>query len=137
MNTTFNHFEDGRMRFCNSILHVEYNQNIIIDQAVLYRQIECRQALTANRDFFMVVDLRNVKDVTDEAVELAAANPKPKRIKAIAMITRYGEDYIRAKLYTMFDTPNIQTKTFLSIEEAKAWFENLELDNDFSLRNTG
>lgn len=134
MNTTFNHFQDGKMRLSSDILHIEYNPNLTIDEKVLYRQIECRLALTGNHDFFMLIDLRNVKDVTDEAVELAAANPSPKHIKAIAMITRYGTDYIRAKLYAVFDRPNIITKTFLNVEDAKAWFESLE---QLDLRNAG
>ena len=42
------------------------------------------------------------------------------------MITNSGIDHTRAKLYSMFDRPNIRTKVFLNIEEAKMWFESLE-----------
>jgi hypothetical protein len=86
----------------------------------------CRRALTGDNDFFMMVNMTKAKDITDEALALAASNPSPEHIKAIATLTRYGTDHTRSKLYSMFDRPNIQTKAFLKTDEAFAWFETLE-----------
>lgn len=119
-------FPEGTMRFENGILHMEYHQNVILDMNVLYRQIICRQSLTKDKDFYMVIDLRNNVDVTDDAAAFVASHPSPGHIKGIAMLTKYGMDYTRAKLYSMFDRPNIKTRAVLSIEAAKAWFESLE-----------
>ncbi len=126
MNTPNNYFPEGQMNFENGVLHIEYNQNLIIDENTLYKQIVYRKSLTKEEDFFMVIDLRNDVEVTDEAVALAAANPSPAHIKAIAMITKQGIDHTRVKLYSVFDNPNIKTKAFLNIEEATLWFETLE-----------
>lgn len=114
------------MTFDNGILHLEYNQDTVVDVNVLYRQIIYRQSLTKESDFYMVVDFRNNVDVTDEAIALIASHPNPEHIKGIAMLTRYGVDYTRAKLYSMFDRPNIKTKAVLSVDEAKLWFQTLE-----------
>jgi hypothetical protein len=126
MNILFNYFGEGKMQFENGILHIEYNQGVIIDENVLIKQIVSRKKLIGDQDFFMIVDLRNAKDVTDEALALAAANPSPEHVKAIAAITRYGTDYTRSKLYSVFDRPNIKTKAFLNLEDAKEWFESME-----------
>ncbi|HWY10435.1 MAG TPA: hypothetical protein VN026_03865 [Bacteroidia bacterium] len=129
MNTLINDFQQGRMKFENGILHIEYYPHTLIDESVLYKQIVYRKNLTKDEDFFIVVDLRNNVTVTDEAVALAAANPSPEHVKGIAMVTRYGVDYTRVKLYSVFDNPNIKTKAVLSVEEAKLWFESLEQEN--------
>lgn len=126
MNAIFDSFDAGRMRFENGILFVDYNQGVTIDKETLIKQIMCRKALTGNAEFYMVLNLTNAKDMTDEALALAAANPSPENVKAIATITRYGLDYTRSKLYTVFDKPNIKTKAFLKVEEAIAWFDALE-----------
>lgn len=119
-------FESGKMTFENGILLVEYNQGLIIDEEVLINQIMCRKKLTGDQDFYYVINMSNAKDITDGALALAAANPNPENVKAIATITRYGVDYTRSKLYSVFDRPNIRTKAFLSLDAAKAWFESLE-----------
>ena len=126
METIATGFQEGSMKFENGILYIVYNPNTVIDESVLYKQIIHRNNLTKGEDFFMVVDLRNNVIVTDEAVALAAANPSPEHVKGIAMVARYGMDYTRIKLYSVFDRPNIKTKAVLSIEEAKLWFESLE-----------
>jgi hypothetical protein len=126
MYTANDLFPEGTMRFENGILHLEYRPNVLIDMNVLYRQIKCRESLTKDKDFYMVVDLRNNVDVTDEAIEFTASHPSPDHIKGIAMLTRYGMDYTRAKLFSVFDRPNIKTRAVLSLEGAKAWFESLE-----------
>ncbi len=129
MNTLITDFQQERMKFENGILHIEYYPDTVIDENVIYKQIVHRKNLTKDQNFFMVVDLRNNVKVTDEAMALAAANPSPEHIKAIAAVTRYGVDYTRVKLYSMFDKPNIKTKACLSVEEAKSWFESLEPKN--------
>jgi hypothetical protein len=129
METINSHFQEGSMKFENGILYIEYKPKTLIDVNTLYKQIVYRKNITKEQDFFMVVDLRNNVQITDEAVALAAANPSPEHIKAIAVITRYGVDYTRVKLYSVFDKPNIKTKGVLSIEEAKSWFEKLEQEN--------
>jgi hypothetical protein len=126
MNPTFNSFNAGKMRFENGILYVSYNQGVVIDETILIQQMMCRKTLTGDSDFFMLVDMTNAKDITDEALTLAAANPHPEHVKAIATLTKYGMDYTRSKLYSVFDRPNIKTKAFLKSEEALAWFEALE-----------
>lgn len=129
MNTLSSNFQEGRMRFENGILHVEYSPDTIIDENVLYKQIVYRNNLTKEQDFFMVVDLRNKVVVTDEALALGASNPSPEHVKAVAVVTRYGIDYSRIKLYSVFHKPNIKTKAVLSVEEAKLWFESLERES--------
>jgi hypothetical protein len=129
MTTTTNYFEGGKMSYENGILVVNYDQGLIIDEKTLFNQMMCRQKLTGNDDFFMVVNMTNAKDITDEALALAASNPYPQHVKAIATITRYGMDYTRSKLYSVFDRPNIKTKAFLSTEAAKEWFESMEQVN--------
>ena len=119
-------FPEGKMTFDNGILHLEYVQDTIVNIDVLYRQIIYRQNLTKEKDFYMIVDFRNNIDVTDDAIALVASHPHPEHIKGIAMITRYGTDYTRVKLYSVFDRPNIKTKAVLSVDEAKLWFEGLE-----------
>src|SRR6267142_1402894 len=103
MNILNSDFQQGKMKFENGILQIEYYPNALIDENVLYKQIVYRKNLVKEVDFFMVVDLRNNIDVTDEAIALAAANPSPEHVKAIAMVTKYGMDYTRAKLYSVFD----------------------------------
>ena len=127
MTATTNYFESGKMTYENGILQVEYNQGVIIDEKTLFDQIACRRKLTGDEDFFMVINMSNAKDITDGALALAASNPNPEHVKAIATITRYGVDYTRSKLYSVFDRPNIKTKAFLSLEAAKTWFESMEL----------
>ncbi len=129
METTNISFQEGSMKFENRILYVEYKPNTLVDVNTLYKQIDYGKNITKEQDFFMVVDLRNNVVVTDEVIALASANPSPEHVKAIAMVTRYGLDYTRVKLYSVFDKPNIKTKAVLSIEEAKSWFEKLEQEN--------
>lgn len=134
MQATTSFFESGKMTFENGILLIEYNQAVIIDEKTLIDQIMCRRKLTGDQDFYIVINMSNARDITDGALALAAANPSPEHVKAIATITRYGVDYTRSKLYSVFDRPNIMTKAFLSLDSAKAWFESME---QVSLRKAG
>lgn len=129
MTTTINYFHTGKMKFKNGVLFVEYNPRTLIDENVLYGQILCGQNITNNKKFFMLVDLRNVIDVTDEAMALAASNASPEYVKAIAIVTKNGLDHTKAKLYSVFDRPNIRSKGFLNTEEAKSWLESLEQED--------
>lgn len=126
MESTINHFPEGTMKFENGTLHLEYRPNTLIDVNVLCRQIVNQQALTKQQDFYMIVDFRNNVDVMDEAIALASSHPNPEHIKGIAVLTRYGVDYTKEKLYSIFNKPNIKTRAVLSLEGAKAWFEILE-----------
>lgn len=126
MMTPDNLFPEGKMTFEDGILYLEYNQNAVVDVNVLYRQIIYRQSLTKENDFYMVVDFRNNVQVTDEAVAIVASHPNPEHIRGIAILTRYGMDYTRARLYSVFDRPNIKSKAVLSLEEAKLWFDGLD-----------
>jgi hypothetical protein len=121
-----NLFPEGKMTFENGILYLEYNRGTIVDMNVLYRQIIYRQSLTKENDFYMIVDFRNNIDVTEEATAFMVTHPNPEHIKGLAMLTKYGVDYTRAKLYSVFDGPNVKTKAVLSIEEAHSWFESME-----------
>lgn len=137
MKNTFGNFQEGKMTYSNGVLHVEYNKDAVINETVLLKQIICRKNLTGDDNFYCIVDLRNVGEVTDEAVELAASNPSPERVKAIAMITEPGTLHTRAKLYSVFDRPNILSKAFLNIEEAMLWFEVLENDGFIGMKKAG
>ena len=121
-----NLFPEGKMTFEDGILYLEYNQDITVDLNVLYRQIIYRQSLTKEKDFYMIVDFRKNVEVTEEVTAFMASHPNPEHFKGLAMLTRYGLDHTKAKLYSMFDRPNVKTKAVLSMEEAKLWFENLE-----------
>jgi hypothetical protein len=120
-----NEFNKGNMTFANGVLHVQYNKDIVLDESVLIHEISCRKKLTGSERFFMVLDMTKVADITSEALVFAAKNPCPENVRAIAVITRKGSDHTRAKLYTVFDYPNILTRAFTSMEEAECWFRQL------------
>jgi hypothetical protein len=69
-------------------------------------------------------------DITEGALAFAAEHPCPENIKAIGVITRTGNDHTRAKLYSVFDKPNIATKAFVTLEDANEWFRNLSAVNN-------
>ncbi len=115
-------FTAAKMNYVHGVLHVEFNKDTVIDRKTLLEEIAYRKTLTGNDDFFMLVDLRHNVTVTDEAIMLAAQNPSPEHIKAIAFVTNRGLDHNRAKLYTLFDQPNIVTKAFLTVANAMDWF---------------
>jgi hypothetical protein len=136
MKQMLNNFQEGRMIFSDGILRVEYKPQTIINETVLLKQIIYRKCLTKNENFFMIADLKNVSEVTDEAMELAASNPSPEHIKAIAMITHSGMDHMRARLYSMFDRPNILTRVFLNETDALLWFGSLESEG-YEIKKAG
>jgi hypothetical protein len=114
-------FNAAKMNYSHGILHVEFNKDTVIDKKTLLEEIAYRKTLTGNDDFSMLVDLRHNVTVTDEAVALVAQNPSPEHVKAIALITNRGVDHSRAKLYTLFDKPNILTRAFLNATDALDW----------------
>ena len=81
MELSLNNFCEGKMTYSDGILEIKYEPGTVITENVLLRQIIYRKGLTKNNDFFLVADLRNVKEVSDEAIELAALNPSPEHIK--------------------------------------------------------
>jgi hypothetical protein len=118
-------FKDGNIFYRDGIVHIEYNQGTIIDEQVLINGIVCRKKLTGEDFFFMLLDMTNAADITEGALLFASENPSPEKVRAIAVITRTGTDHVRAKLYSVFDNPNIQTKAFLSADSARQWFQEL------------
>jgi hypothetical protein len=114
-------FSAAKMNYNHGILHVEFNTNTVIDKKTILEEIAYRKTLTGDDNFSMMVDLRHNITVTDEAVALVAQNPSPEHVKAIALITNRGLDHNRAKLYTLFDKPNILTKVFLNATDALDW----------------
>jgi hypothetical protein len=131
-----NNFQEGSMIYSNGILTVEYRPETLIDETLLLKQIIYRTSITRNDPFFMIVDLRNVSEVTNEAIEIMAAHPSPQNIKAVAMITNTGKDHTRAKLYSMFDRPNVLTRAFLNSEDARSWFGTLE-NEGYNMKKAG
>jgi len=134
---TNENFAFGWMRFQEGVLTIQYYPNTLIDEGLLINQIVCRKELLGSDSFYMIVDLRNAIDVTTSAMMLAAENPHPAGIKAIALVTNSGMDHTRAKLYSVFDRPNITTKAFLSLDKANEWFESLENENYIGMRKAG
>ena len=130
MSATYKNFHEGNMYLQDGILHIKYHPNTVIDENLLYKQFMFRKQLAQEKDLFFIIDLRNDINVTDEAITFVASHPCPDHIKAIALITNSGVDYVRGKLYSIFDNPNVNTKVFLSEEEARLWFNSLEA-NDF------
>src|SRR6478735_1958064 len=119
-------FNQGTMAFSNGILYITYNKNVTLDETVFLNTIFHRRQITREETFFMLLDMREINDVTESGLLFAAENPCPENIKAIAVVTNKGESYVKAKLYELFDEPNIETKAFLSVNEAKNWFGELE-----------
>ena len=113
------------MMYGNGVLHVEYNNDTILDERALLHEISCRKKITGNERFFMLLDMTRAADITREALIFAAKNPCPENVRAIAVVTRKGSDHMRAKLYSVLDYPNILTRAFLSAAEAQCWFRQL------------
>jgi hypothetical protein len=120
-------FTEASVTYDGSILYMKYHEGVIIDEHILMRGIQFRKKMTGTDSFFMLFDMSDAADITECALAFAADHPSPENIKAIGVITRKGQDYIRAKLYTVFDKPNIHTKPFLLIDDAKEWFKGLEV----------
>lgn len=129
MNLVHKNFHEGNMYFENGILYVKYKPQTIINENLLYKQFMYRKSLTKEQDIFMIVDLTSDVNVTDEAIHFVASHPCPEQIKALALITKSRADYIRARLFSIFDEPNVKTRVFYSEEEAILWFKSLEGDN--------
>lgn len=121
METTVE-FNEGHMTFNNGILHVTYKKGVMLDEDVFLSGIYHRKQITNDRRFFILLDVRQAAAVTESGLLFAAENPCPENVNAIAIVTSDGDHYLRAKLYALFDKPNILTKAFLTIEEAKNWF---------------
>ncbi|HEY1039757.1 MAG TPA: hypothetical protein VGF30_10150 [Bacteroidia bacterium] len=121
-----NQFTEGLVTFNDGILHIVYHEGVILDEHVFMKQIECRKRITGDQSFFMILDMSQASDISESGLAFAAENPHPGNVRAIAVITRKGQDYIRAKLYSVFDQPNIPTKAFLSEEDALHWFGSFE-----------
>jgi hypothetical protein len=118
-------FAYGNITYIDGILHIEYYNGVLLDVSVFMNEIQCRKKLTGNDDFFLLLDMSKASDITENALAFAADHPFPENIKAIGVVTRPGNDHLRAKLYSVFDKPNIPTKAFLNAEDVKRWFDNL------------
>ncbi|MCD6068217.1 MAG: hypothetical protein K0S33_3043 [Bacteroidetes bacterium] len=116
-----NQFPEGIVHYNDDILHIQYRKGVLLTEEVLSNGARCRRRLTGNQPVFMLLDMSLAADITECALAYAAENPDPGNVMAIAVITRGGRDHIRAKLYTVFDEPNILTKAFLSVSEGKEW----------------
>lgn len=121
-----NNFEEASICYNNGILRVEYHVGVVIDSDILLKQISARKNMTGNDNFFMLIDLSKAKDITEDALIFAAENPASENVKAIAVITKDGLCHLRAKLYAIFDNPNITTKAFTCAIDGIEWFALLE-----------
>jgi hypothetical protein len=122
---TINEFTEGSMSYNNGIVHIAYRKDLVIDENVLMNEIICRKKLT-QEPICLLLDMTQAADITEGALLFASQHPSPENVKAIAVITRSGGDHIRAKLYSLFDKPNIPTRAFLNAEEANDWFLSVD-----------
>ena len=118
-------FAYGNITYKEGILHIEYYHGVLLDVSVFMNEIQCRRKITGNDHFFLLLDMSKAADITEDALAFAADHPFPDNIKGIGVITRPGNDHLRAKLYSVFDKPNIPTKAFLNVSDVKVWFDNL------------
>jgi hypothetical protein len=123
-------FAYGHMILRDDILCVKYYHGLILDEGVFIHEIQCRKKMVGDKDIFLLLDMSLATDITESALAFAADHPTPENVKAIGVITRPGNDYTRAKLYSVFDKPNIPTRAFLSNRQAEEWFRGLSDSND-------
>lgn len=105
----------------NSIMHIAYKKSIVIDIETA-RKIVCdRMLFFQGKSYPVLLDGRQTKLVTREAMAFFSKEDGMKGVTALALLPGNYVTMVMAKIFLHFTKNSVPVKIFLTMENAEKW----------------
>lgn len=121
MNEYWNDSPYMLWREANSIMHITYKKNLVIDIETARKIVNERLSFFQGRSYPVLLDGRHTKLVTREALEYFSKEDGMKGVKALALLPGNYVTMVMAKIFLQFTKYKVPVKIFMTRENAEKW----------------
>jgi hypothetical protein len=112
-----------------------FKSDIILDLEGARETVKLRKTLTADKDHLLLVDIRNVKNITRQAREYMGSPDAGEGVSKAAIMIDSNFSMILGNLFLKFNKPEVPTKLFTEKTAAIKWLAEAEADKSSSVKH--